>query len=749
MVQGRKSYSQAATPPPSGSAPEYEVSYSGESSSRDVMLSNQQEDISALKDMVKGLSAQLFDLRNLHQPGLNAAPVPEDKHLPLSPAGGRRPLPGLSQMTKGLSADSHFSGKSDQEGTWDEFCSRIKPSLRHPSLALLLSASTPLQEVREDKHYLEEANELFYDFLCRVTTGTANAIVRSYEEHSDGHGAWRELAQLRHNTSAVYFITQVDRLLSLTNQLSRLAPPLSTFLESKETLRRLREYSANTRVTPSGKPLCMETVETIFSAMAIVRLHPDYMLLKSKFMSETMPTASVLSAHVTSHYDTILAPRAVETRCAFAVNHTGDNFESEVAVKVPCPVCHRRGHSAKDCFIKNVEKREAFFKTASPTTKAAILKRVADYEKNGSLPKPSEHLGAAAGKSELYPGLYEAGEVLFAIREASTSDLHPGLDETGEDIYASDYGSGLLESGCDSISGSLTSCPALGQLSTYQDSELVEFSLCEFLEDEHSALSSGSGESVISHTAGEAEQHSGNLSISGSLPSSSTLCEHWICGRGSVPVESQPYEFPVFNYYSVLTEVGEPEVVISHTAGEEEKHSGTGETLFALCGSGQSDLYPGLEDTGKALFALGEGGQSGKSAFVDPPSSGLALSDNYSVLDRVLAVPTDDTARCAKVAGGVVDPDLRVAPRSTMDKSAVLDCGATKHIFDSMKVFTEDDDGDHFGDNFDDSIPDLDSGSDSHEDDDPEACQVGLSGDPELYPGLRVDILTTYPVMVK
>jgi len=27
-----------------------------------------------------------------------------------------------------------------------------------------------------------------------------------------------------------------------------------------------------------------------------------------------------------------------------------------------------------------------------------------------------------------------------------------------------------------------------------------------------------------------------------------------------------------------------------------------------------------------------------------------------------------------------------------MGKSAVLDCGATKHIFDSMEVFNEDDD---------------------------------------------------------
>ncbi|KAK3257963.1 hypothetical protein CYMTET_32966 [Cymbomonas tetramitiformis] len=418
MVKGSKSYSQAATPPPPGGAPEYEEK-PGESSLRDVALSSQQEQISALTDMVKG----------------------------------------LSHMTKGLSADSYFSGKeTDQEGIWDEWLARIKPSLRHPSLALLLSESTPLHMVRGDELYLEEANQVFYDFLCRVTTGTANAVVRSYEQHSDGHGAWLELSKLRRNTSVVYFITQVDKLLSLPNQLSRLAPPLPTFLESKETLRRIREYSANARVTPSGKPLCMETVETIFSAMAIVRMHPDYMLLKAKFMSETLPIASVLSDQVTSHYDTILAPRAAVAQTAHALDTqfeaagaiADDRRKQEeakrkiLAVKVPCPVCHRRGLSAKDCFIKNVEKREAFFKKASPTTKAAILKRVADYEKNGSLPKPGEHLGAAAGQSELHPGLEEAGEVLFAIREASTSDLHPGLSETVRPCASPGYVVGAL-----------------------------------------------------------------------------------------------------------------------------------------------------------------------------------------------------------------------------------------------------------------------------------------------------------------
>ncbi|KAK3288568.1 hypothetical protein CYMTET_3963 [Cymbomonas tetramitiformis] len=566
MVKGSKSYSQATTPSPPGGAPAYEEK-PGESSLRDIALSGQQEQISALTERVKGLSSQLYEIRSLNQT-VPRATVPVDQHLNSSPAGGRRPLPILSNMTKGLSADSYFSGKeTDQEGIWDEWLAKIKPSLRHPSLALLLSESTPLHMVRKDDSYLEEANQLFYDFLCRVTTGTANAVVRSYEQHSDRHGAWLELSKLRRNTSVVYFITQVDKLLSLPNQLSRLAPPLPTFLESKETLRRVREYSANARVTPSGKPLCMETVETIFSAMAIVRLHPDYMLLKAKFMSETLPTASVLSDQVTSHYDTILAPRAAVAQTAHALDTECETVgaiaddrrkleeakRQRLAVKVPCPVCHRRGHPAKDCFIKNIEKREAFFKKASPTTKAAILKRVADYEKHGSLPKPGEHLGAAAGQSELHPGLEASGEALLAIREAGPSDLHPGLDETGEDIYASSLGSGLLESGHSSISGSLTLCPASGQLSTCgRSSVLVESSLPDGTQ---SALGSGPAEA-------------GNLNISGSLPSSSAPCKPWISGRGSVPVESQSSVFPVFNYYSVLTEVGEPEVVVSHTAGE-------------------------------------------------------------------------------------------------------------------------------------------------------------------------------------
>ncbi|KAK3260702.1 hypothetical protein CYMTET_30352 [Cymbomonas tetramitiformis] len=521
---------------------------------------------------MKGIHAQLYELRGLDQTGPRAT-VPVDQHLNSLLAGGRRPLPSLSDMTKGLSADSHFSGKdTDQEGIWDEWLAKIRPSLRHPSLALLLSESTPLHMLRGDDSYLEEANQLFYDFLCRVTTSTANAVVCSYEPYSDGHGAWLALSKLRRNTSVVYFINQVDKLLLLPNQLSSLAPPLSTFLESKETLRRIHEYSVNARVTPSGKPLCMETVETIYSAMAIVRLHPDYMLLKAKFMVESLPTADMLSDQVTSHYNTILAPRAAVTHTAHAVHHAGDKSESEaagaiaddrrkqeelkrqrLAVKVPCPVCHRRGHPSKDCFIKNVEKREAFFKKVSPATKAAILKRVADYDKHGSLPKPGEHLGVAAGQSELHPGLEESGEALFALREASPPDLHPGLDETGEDIYASTLRSGLLGSGNSNISDSLAPCPASCKLSTCgRRSVPVESSLPD---GAHSDLSSGLAEA-------------GNFNISESLPPSPAPCQRWISGRGSVLVESQFSVLLVFNYYSVLTEVGEPEVAVSSTAGE-------------------------------------------------------------------------------------------------------------------------------------------------------------------------------------
>ncbi|KAK3268640.1 hypothetical protein CYMTET_22870 [Cymbomonas tetramitiformis] len=80
--------------------------------------------------------------------------------------------------------------------------------------------------------------------------------------------------------------------------------------------------------------------------------------------------------------------------------------------------------------MTNNEKREAFLKKASSSAKAAILKRVADYKKHGKLPVPGEHLSAAAGQSDVHPGLENTGKSLYALRETEQSDLHSGLAET-------------------------------------------------------------------------------------------------------------------------------------------------------------------------------------------------------------------------------------------------------------------------------------------------------------------------------
>ncbi|KAK3274017.1 hypothetical protein CYMTET_17779 [Cymbomonas tetramitiformis] len=320
--------------------------------------------------------------------------------------------------------------------------------MRHPALTLLLSKSIPASSIKADPLYTEQVNQLFYDFLCRVTTGTANTIVRGFDPTSDGYSAWRALVKLRCNTGVVYFIAQIDKLISQAGQLAILSPPLQSFLDGKETLRLIREYTAVTNVMPSGRPVCLETVEMIYTAMAIVKLHPDYMLLKSKFMTDSLPTSDVLADHVTSHYDTILAPRAAATHTANAAESEAagaivdDRRKQEemkrqrLAVKVPCSVCHRPGHPAKECFMTNDEKREQFLKKASSSAKAAILKKVADYKKHGKLPVPGEHLSAAAGQSDLCLGLEDTGEVLFALSEAAPFGLCPGLEDIGESLYA-------------------------------------------------------------------------------------------------------------------------------------------------------------------------------------------------------------------------------------------------------------------------------------------------------------------------
>ncbi|KAK3237941.1 hypothetical protein CYMTET_52018 [Cymbomonas tetramitiformis] len=251
-------------------------------------------------------------------------------------------------------------------------------------------------------------------------------------------------------------------------------------------------------------------VETIYTAMALVKLHPDYMLLKTKFMTDALPASEVLADHVTSHYD---LSRALLQRTLLT----------------------RPGHPAKDCFMTNNEKREAFLKKASSSAKAAILKRLANYKhgsKHGKLPVPGEHLNAAAGQSELCPGLEDSGEVLFALSGAGQSGVHPGLEDTGESLHAlretehSDLHSGLAESGDWTVA-------ARGAVSRWN------------------------------------HKHPGYHYLSGSLPYPTP---YQLClGKGfSQPIRVDlPFSgLTIFNYYSVLDGVYEPAVTVSAAACE-------------------------------------------------------------------------------------------------------------------------------------------------------------------------------------
>eukprot|EP00854_Cymbomonas_tetramitiformis_P004734 gene4734-biopygen4670 len=193
---------------------------------------------------------------------------------------------------------------------------------------------------------------------------------------------------------------------------------------------------------PSGKSICVETLEMAYTAMALVKLHPDYALLKAKFMTESLPAPAELADQIVSHHDTIIAPRSAAIQTAHAVvsgiagaiaddrRKQAELKRRKLADKVPCPVCHRPGHSAADCFMTNEDKREKFFKKASPKVKEAILKRVEEYKKHGKLPVPGGHLDAVTEESDPHPGLEDSGEALFALRETGLADLHPGLGDT-------------------------------------------------------------------------------------------------------------------------------------------------------------------------------------------------------------------------------------------------------------------------------------------------------------------------------
>ncbi|KAK3248909.1 hypothetical protein CYMTET_41650 [Cymbomonas tetramitiformis] len=289
-------------------------------------------------------------------------------------------------MSKGFATDQHFSRQdSGNEGLWLEFKGEITPSCRHPCLVLLLTETRDLSEIKEDPLFSEQANQLLYNFLSRVTTKTASAVVGGYSPDSDGCASWQQLFKLRRNTSGVYFTRQVKNHFAHASKLSALAPPLHVFLGVKESLHKIREYSAVAKVTPSGKQLCLETVETTFAAMVMATLHPDYVFIKTKFVGERLPNVNRLE-EVSFHYDNSIAPNgaAMETGAAIANDRQrqAELKREQLDKKVGCATCHRLGHDVKDCFIT---KREEFFKRR-PQAQDTFMKKVLAYQKHGKLP---------------------------------------------------------------------------------------------------------------------------------------------------------------------------------------------------------------------------------------------------------------------------------------------------------------------------------------------------------------------------
>ncbi|KAK3263491.1 hypothetical protein CYMTET_27704 [Cymbomonas tetramitiformis] len=75
---------------------------------------------------------------------------------------------------------------------------------------------------------------------------------------------------------------QVNDVMAQAVQLGVLSIPLSTFLEAREFIRRVRGYAvgATSTVTPASDVV---TVEVILISMALLSLHPKYFYIQTKF----------------------------------------------------------------------------------------------------------------------------------------------------------------------------------------------------------------------------------------------------------------------------------------------------------------------------------------------------------------------------------------------------------------------------------------------------------------------------------
>ncbi|KAK3287240.1 hypothetical protein CYMTET_5242 [Cymbomonas tetramitiformis] len=236
---------------------------------------------------------------------------------------------------------------------------------------------------------------------------------------------------MRRNTNVVYFTKQVQSLLVIARTFATLTAPSPLFLAALEAIQHVREYAEVTRVSKSGKPFDVDNLEVAFVAAVLTDLHGDYMYVRSKFASGEVPEIPELQDEVCMYYDNVLRHRSAATHYFNGLDMAGaiaddrrkqlQSKRKQLVGKVPCPTCHKLGHTSDSCWVTNKQKREELFKRCKPEVKAEVLRRVFEYEKHGKLPIPGQRLGAVADQSDLHPGLEESGEVLFALRECSPS----------------------------------------------------------------------------------------------------------------------------------------------------------------------------------------------------------------------------------------------------------------------------------------------------------------------------------------
>ncbi|KAK3276923.1 hypothetical protein CYMTET_15029 [Cymbomonas tetramitiformis] len=327
------------------------------------------------------------------------------------------PLPFLTDMLKGFPTDQPYSGQeAENDSQWLEFRGKIVPCLRHPALSLLLTDTRELEDIKKDEKFSVAANQWFHDFLSRVTTRTANAVVRSYSAEADGVTAWRQLIKMRRSTGSAYFVRQVKALLDDTKRFMTLAPPLQGFLNAREVLDRVEEYACTSKFLPGGETFHVGSLEAVFVAMVLNSLNPAYLYIRTMFSGDELPSFKKLSDAICAHYDNVIAilAAAMETGAGNMEDSRRQEEQKHAALgkRVACPVCHVPGHSSSECYVTHEDKREAYLKK-NPKRRAAIMKRVQDYQKYGKLPNRA----AVVAEAEQHPGVDDTGEALFAICE--------------------------------------------------------------------------------------------------------------------------------------------------------------------------------------------------------------------------------------------------------------------------------------------------------------------------------------------